>query len=39
MSQGLKPGFGLGWDVRAEARTYLKGKGKGKGKSKSRGEG
>jgi len=37
MSQGLKPGSGLGWDVRAEARTYLK--GKGKGKSKSRGEG
>ena len=35
MSQGLKPGSGLGWDVRAEARTYLK----GKGKSKSRGEG
>jgi hypothetical protein len=39
MSQGLKPRGLDVLDVRAEARTYLRGKGKGKGKSKGKGEG
>jgi hypothetical protein len=32
-SQGLKPGIWAGWDVRAQARTYLRCKGNGKGEN------
>ena len=31
LPQGLKPGSVVGCNVRAEARTYLRGNGKGKG--------